>query len=871
MQFTLNGDRLDIEPSSESLLHYLREQRQLRGTKNGCEQGQCGACRVLVDGVAQPSCRLALADLAGKNILTIEGISAGPKLHPVQRALIAEQAVQCGFCLPGIVVSAAALLAHDPKPSRAAICTALDINLCRCGVHNRVIRAIQRASDQALEPVLEVQDPPILAAATPSRPTLLDTYNRVQDWMTFQVPDQVTLLPGKMELGQGLHSALIQVAAAELDLRPDQLKIAQIDTQHSLNEGYTSGSRSMETTGMALRIAAAAVRTFCENYVLEAFEARANDLEIANGRFRHTSSGNSLSYWDIMNSEGDGLEIPDQVQVRSSHHSLSEETILRPDLHAKVTGQTVFIQDLSLPEMLHGRMMRPPFPGYELLDVPTSVADLPGILHVHQDGQLLGLVAASAEALRKGMAILAQRTRWQPKPIPTAPETLSDHLKQAPSQSYVIQAGTPVEGPLPDPEQQATTASRVQAHYEKPFQLHATLGPSAGAAQFADGRLQIWTYNQGVFPMRAGAASVTGLPESQIRVRRMEGSGCYGHNGADDAAMDAVVLAMAVPGRPVHVQWTRADENAWEPTAPAMAMQFEAGLDAQGQLTHWNQDVWSYPHLGRPGGRSDGFSNYLVANQRADAQPRPPRRVIPAPHLGGWRNAEPLYALPALRNITHFVPDSPLRTSSFRGLGAFGNVFAIESFMDEAARAADQDPLQFRLRYLQDARARAVLIAAAEGSAWADRSQLPAQHGRGLAFARYKNQAIYLAAVVDVEVRSDPFDIRLLKVVIAADAGQIVDADGIANQLEGGFIQAASMALYERVTYDDTDIHSLDWESYPILRFGNSPAIKTILLDRPGQPFLGTGEGATGPAPAAIANAVAHAGGGRLRQIPFLR
>ena len=874
MQFSLNGEWINVTANDRSLLHFLREQHGLTGTKNGCELGQCGACRVLVDDVSQPSCQLPLDALAGTTVLTIEGVSAGPKLHPVQNALIAEQAVQCGFCLPGIVISAVGLLAANPDPSEADIRTALDINLCRCGVHNRVVRAIQRARKKPLSTAVPVQQgsKAVLAPESISQPDIVKQNRRADSWLSFAINGEVNIFPGKMELGQGIHSALSQIVAAELAIDPSMVKVAQPDTQHSLNEGYTSGSRSMETTGTGIRIAAAAVRAFCTNYALEEFEAIPADLELIDGHFQHRSSERGLSYWEIMRAAGRDLDIPESVKTYSDGQSaLSLHAVPRPDLRAKVTGEMVYIQDLVLPEMVYGHLLRPPTPEFELVEFPEFLSDLPGVLYVHRDGQLLGLIAASAADLRSATRVLAEGVRWQRKPIPVAKQSLFEQLSRAPAQSFLLEGGRPVEGPLPEPSHPHDASQRIQARFEKPFQLRATLGPSAGIAQFNRGQLDIWTYNQGVFPLKSGAAAVTNLDETNIRVRRMEGSGCYGHNGADDAAMDAVVLAMAYPGPPVHVQWTRADENAWEPTAPAMAMQFEASLDSAGALLSWDQEVWSYPHLGRPRGRSDGFSNYLAANQRADGLPRPERQVIPAPHLGGWRNAEPLYELPSLRNITHFVPDSPMRTSSFRGLGAFGNIFAIESFMDEMAIAASRDPLEFRLAYHKDSRARDVLKAAADAANWRDRADVAPNRGRGLAFARYKNQAIYLAAVVEVEVQQDPLDIRLIDVVIAADAGQIVDPDGIANQLEGGFIQAASMALYEQVGYSPQGIHTLDWESYPILRFGNSPTIRTVLIDRPNQPFLGTGEGATGPAPAAIANAVAQAGGPRLRRIPFLR
>jgi CO/xanthine dehydrogenase Mo-binding subunit len=398
--------------------------------------------------------------------------------------------------------------------------------------------------------------------------------------------------------------------------------------------------------------------------------------------------------------------------------------------------------------------------------------------------------------------------------------------------------------------------------------MHASLGPSAATAQYENGKLTIWLHSQGVYPIRAALAPVLGMDEADIRVIQTEGSGCYGHNGADDAALDAAYLALKFEGVPVSLKWMRADELTWEPYGPAMVLELQASLSPEGEVLAWNHDVWSYPHLGRPhsGGRQSGL---VAAWHLAQPWDKVQRMPIHAPHIGSHRNADPLYDFAHKRIVKHFVPDSPLRVSAMRGLGAYGNVFAIESFMDELAHTAGIDPVKFRLRNLKDERAKAVIRAAAEKVGWASGQDLGPDRGRGIAFAQYKNRQCYAAVVVDVHVDRANGEIKLARAIIAADAGQVVNPDGLSNQLEGGFVQSASWTLKERVNFDENGIVATDWDSYPILRFPEVPKIEIVLINRPELPFLGSGEATQGPTPAAIANAVFNAVGVRLREIPF--
>jgi nicotinate dehydrogenase subunit B len=440
-------------------------------------------------------------------------------------------------------------------------------------------------------------------------------------------------------------------------------------------------------------------------------------------------------------------------------------------------------------------------------------------------------------------------------------------LLAQPTRSFRVVDGTPVDGsidPIAIPEGAAQT---LRATYTRPYHMHASIGPSAALAEWTGDTLTVWTSSQGVFVLRDALAQALGVDPGKVRVVHVEGPGCYGHNGADDAALDAALLARAVPGRPVRLQWTRQDEHAWEPYGPAMVMQLQASLDGSGSLLDWNHDVWSNTHIARalPYGDRSGL---IAAWHRASAMPPPQPFPMLIYHAGIHRNADPLYAVPRRRIVKHFVETTPLRVSSTRSLGAYANVFAIESFMDELAHAAGVDPLAFRLQHLQDERARVVLTAAAERAGWAQRRK-EFGRGTGIGFAQYKNQKCYAAVVVDLRVDLDTAQIVLERAVIAADAGQIIDPSGLANQLEGGVIQSASWTLKEQVTFDRTRITSVDWESYPILTFPEAPEVVIALIDRPGRPSLGSGEATQGPTAGAIANAVFDAIGVRLRDIPF--
>jgi nicotinate dehydrogenase subunit B len=524
-----------------------------------------------------------------------------------------------------------------------------------------------------------------------------------------------------------------------------------------------------------------------------------------------------------------------------------------------VTGGPSFIQDLKVPGMLHARLVRPPGPGAKLVGMDeSSLKNIPGLVKVIQRGDFIGIVAEREEqAIRAANQL---KVEWQEAPVYPWRQDLFTGLRSQPTEdNLLIQQG--------DLEQAFAGAVRqVHATYYHPYHAHASLGPSCAVADVKGDQVTVWASTQGPFPLRGALAELLDLPVENVHLIHVEGAGCYGQNGSDDAAADAVILAQAV-GRPVRVQWTRKDEFLWEPNSPAMVMEVHGGLDRQGNVVAWDYHVWSPSHTRRP-----RFAGQLLTAQLISRQPAPPARFS----FGAERNAPSNYAFPTQHITVHYVPNSFLRVSSFRSLGGSMNTFANESFIDELAAAAGVDPVEYRLRYLADARERAVLLAAAEKAGWDSRpsprtndTELPEGEGRGVAFARYENEQAIVACIAEVQVEKSTGVVRVKRIVLAHDCGLIINPDGVKNQIEGSVIQSLSRALKEEVQFDEMRITSLDWQTYPILTFSEVPEIEIVLINRPDQPAMGAGEPSTVTTAAAVANAIFDATGVRLRQIPF--
>jgi nicotinate dehydrogenase subunit B len=697
----------------------------------------------------------------------------------------------------------------------------------------------------------------------------LAKHPRLDDWVAFAPGQRVIIRSGKVELGQGIRTALTLVAAEELRLDAGDIDVARPTTGLTPEEGNTAGSHSVQHSCVAVRQACAHAYRILMERAAAKLDEPAESLSAAGGVITDRA-GHQVSYWDLAEGRPFDTLITEVAPLQSpaAYRWIGRGTA-RVDLAAKISGEPVFVQDLRLPGMVFARVVRPRRLGARLSsDLPATF----GGARVIRAGDFVAVVAGSEGAAAAAASSLRPLITWAGG-APFSPHSAEpDHLTAHVVVSHPIVNGKAViEGGSEHPEPGQVAPAMLSARYTRPFLLHGSIGPSGAVAHLDDGRLTVWSHSQGIGILRKAIAHVLGMEAGQVSVRHMDGSGCYGHNGADDVALDAALVAAALPGEPVSLRWTRDDEHGFEPLGAAMVVDVAGGIGADGTILSWREDIYTYPHATRPSARPVAGQSGLLASWALDPPfTRPTAAISTGFESGGHRNGTPGYLIGDLSVIEHGVDDgTPVRTSALRSLGALANVFAIESFMDEVAAAAGQDPAALRLRHLGDERGRAVIETVLEMAGGLQAAGGDDAPGRGVGYAHYENSMTYAAMVVELTVDAETGEVRLRKAWIAADAGEVIDPDGLTNQLEGGFIQAASWALYEAVTLDSDGVSSRDWESYPIMRFDQVPEIETRLLDRPGYPPLGAGEASCGPAAAAIGNAIAQYTGARVRDLPL--
>jgi len=679
---------------------------------------------------------------------------------------------------------------------------------------------------------------------------------KVNAWLEILADGQVRIFSGKVELGQGIRTAIKQVAAEELYLDLDRVEVVLAETGLTPNEGYTAGSGSIQNSAMSVRYAAAAGREKLLELAAQQLKIGTDELKLDNGFIKKLNSKDRLSFAEVLDGKQIEEEVPLSIQLKSKEtYQYVGKAIPRDDIREIVTGKALFIHDLRLPDMVHARVLRPSNYQSKLLgfDETAFQADAEGVLKVVKNGDFLGVITEREYQAEKAVQLLAKHSQWSKPAIFPPQEKLSEYLKETAAEPEIAHGKDAVIDP-------STSAITLKASYFKPYTMHATMGPTCAIGHYDGEILHIWSHSQGIYPMREGLATMLGLAADKIHVISSPGSGCYGHTVADDAAADAAILAMAYPGQPIRVRWSREDEHRWEPYGSAMLMELEAGVDSDGQISFWRANIWTDSHSTRP----NKNAGTLLTGRYLD----PPFEMTSRGYLGGGhRNGDPYYAIPQIQTLAHYF-DGPLRVSSLRSLGAFGNIFAIESFMDELAEQAGQDAFAFRLNHLKDERAVAVvkevqqMVQGLEGTK---------EQGLGFAFCRYKNTASYcaMAAQVAVDVNSGVVD--LIKIWAAVDVGEVINLDGIKSQVEGAILQAAAWTLREEVRFDAHEITSVDWASYEILRCGDTPAIEVAVIDRPEEAAMGGGEVGTPPVAAAICNAIYRACGQRVYSLPVQR
>jgi nicotinate dehydrogenase subunit B len=699
------------------------------------------------------------------------------------------------------------------------------------------------------------------AQASGSRTKNMDR-EQVDAWLGIGPDGRVTVYSGKVDLGTGTRTALAQLVAEELDVGFDQVDMVMGDTLVTLDQGQTAGSLTISNGGTTLRHAAACARQALLASAATHLSANVADLSVSKGVVSSSQGDRKISYAALVDGKALEIKLDPKVALKPpASHTIVGQSIQRVDIPAKVTGRFTYVHDFKLPGMLHARVVRPPGPGATLVSVDeSSVSNISGLVKVVRKQDFVAVVCKSEWAAVKAARQL--KAQWTSASMLPAQETLYDYWRKLPvaKDEAVVKTGDAVAA-------LGTAARRIKATYDFAPHTHGSIGPSCAVADFRDGRCTVWSASQATHSLQSELSSVLGVAKANIRLVYLDGAGCYGRNGHEDCSGDAALVSQ-LAGAPVRVQWMRADEHGWDPKSPPALVDMEGGLDAQGLPVAWRSEFF----IARANGTLDEFP--LLAAVLSG--------VKRTGHYTGnlQKNSDVLYQFPNIRTEVHRLADTAFRTSHLRTPGRMQNTFANESFFDEMADAAGADPLQWRLDYLKDPRARAVLEDVARLSSWqsrpsnrsaqGDRPEGELMRGRGVSFVKYDNERTYVALVAEVEVNQRSGQIAVKQVWCSHDCGQLINPDGARNQIEGGIVQTISRTLMEELKFDRSHFTSLDWASYPILRFPDVPKIHLSLINRPELPSWGAGEMAPTVVPSAISNAVFDATGLRLRSVPFL-
>ena len=686
--------------------------------------------------------------------------------------------------------------------------------------------------------------------------------DQVDAFLVMHRDGRVEVYVGKVDLGTGTRTALSQIAAEELDVPFSRITMHMGDTGTTPDQWLTGANLTIQQGGGELRRACGTARAALLGRAAERLKVAATDLVVADGVVRvRQDASKSVTYGELI---GDGrfeLKINDKIQLKApADYKVIGKSIARVDIPDKVTGKFEFVQDVRVPGMLHARVIRPDDIGANLLAFDDSAArKVRGYVQTVRKGNFLAVLASDEWSAIKAAREVS--VNWGAAQLLPEQSTVFQTWRQrhVAKEEATQKAGDIAAG-------LSASAKRIKASYEFAVQTHASLGPSCAVADFKDGKLLVWSASQATHSMMDELAGITGVPRNSIRLVYCEGSGCYGRNGHEDATADAALLATLV-GKPVRVQWMRDDETARAPKSPPRAMDFEAGLDAQGNVIAWKGDF----HIAL---------NHIAAFKPLDF-PLLAATDIGQSKPGNWvgflfQNAGQPYPFPNVAVNTRHISEAFFRSSHLRSPGRIENSFANESFMDELAFAAKADPAEYRLRVLKDPRGLEALRAVLKKAGWQTRVGHNAAggagdvlKGRGVSYVRYNNATTYVAAVAEVEVQRKTGEVRVTRVCVSHDCGQIINPDGLINQIEGGVIQTVSRTLMEQVNWTRARVTSVDWASYPILRFHDAPKVEVVLIDRPTEQPWGAGEPTPTAIPAAVANAIFDATGARLRSVPI--
>lgn len=693
----------------------------------------------------------------------------------------------------------------------------------------------------------------VAESLTPPKTVALD---EVDAFLAIDSSGHVTLYSGKVELGTGVSTALTQIVAEELDVPLVSVGLVEGDTTLTPAQGKTWGSLTIQAGGIQIRQAAATARQALLQEAGKRLGVPVGDLLVEQGAVRPRGSDKQVTYAELIGGKNFSLKLDKQAPLKDpANYKIVGRPIPRYDIPPKITGQFTYVQDFKLPGMLHARVVRPPATGAILQSVDeTSINDIPGVVKVVRQNNFLAAVAESEwSAIRAAQKLKASWSAWDGLPEQSK---LWEYVRSTKVNKDDVTSNVGnVEQAL------AQAAKRISATYNFAINSHASMGPSCAVADFKDGKLTCWSSTQAPHDLRLQLAAMLSMSETDVHVVYLEGPGCYGRNGSEDAAADAALLARAVR-RPVRVQWMREDENGWDPKGPPTLMDLQAGFDANGEVVAW------YSQLYVPEG---GGGNVRLLAAEAAGLPFE-KGMFPGNIIN---NSAIPYAFSNVRTVAHRLAETPFRPSWIRAPGRMQNTFCNEAFLDELAVAAGADPFEFRLHYLaNDPRGTELLKRLLHFAQWQGRASTKSAGsdittGRGVTYVKYELARTYVGAVADVEVNRKSGDITVKHVAIVQDCGQIINPDGVLNQIEGNVIQTVSRTLKEEVTFDRSRVTSVDWASYPILTFPEVPVVDIDLIDRPTEKPWGVGEPAASVVPSAIANAVFDAVGVRMRSVPF--
>jgi CO/xanthine dehydrogenase Mo-binding subunit len=676
----------------------------------------------------------------------------------------------------------------------------------------------------------------------------------VDGFIAVNTDGSVTIYSGKVDLGQGLRIAIPQMAAEELGIGVERIAMVEGDTALTPDQGATAGSSGIVRGGVQIRQAAATARETLIGLAAARSGKPAADLDAIDGEVRPKSGGPGIRFGDLVGDKRFGVKVDSKARLRDpASYRIVGQPLARPDIPGKVNGRHVFVHDFKVDGMLHGRVVRPPAVGAKLVAVDqASIAAIPGA-RVVRVNDFVGVVAASEWDAVSAARML--ETQWsEPAPLLGA-GAVREWMRAGPFEAdeTLVKKG--------DARQMLAGAKKISAEFYWPMQSHGSMGPSCAVADVRDGKATVWSASQATHRFRETIAKALALPKDAVRVVYLDGSGCYGMNGHDDAAADAALLSKAV-ARPVRVQWSRQDELGWDPKGPPQLLSLEGAVD-DGKITAWRTEMWI------PKATASLPNMPLLALDAAGIAQTP---GITTGLIS--QNGDPPYAVAHQEVLVHWLKSSPLRPSNFRAPGKVANCFAVESFTDMLAAAARRDAVEFRLRALSDPRGTEVIRRAAALIGWQSRpSPAPgaSSTGRGFAYMHYKHNESYVAMAIEADVDKASGAIRVRRVACAHDCGLIINPAALKAQIEGNILQTLSRTLFEEVAFDRSRVTSVDWASYPILRFPDAPEILIDLVNRPLDPPLGAGEASATPVPAALANAVYDAVGARVTTVPFTK